>query len=260
MGVGLTGCLVGNPVRSLNVGGTLWFLRVSIIGRGDVPKYPSGRVPTFRDGRQCLWDYWWIDWHQSVLGIHLCIQHTTNSSDCPSSKPSKQFVFLNRLSNAGQSIEGCSTGIISGAFIDPVSHKILYEVGQGHTGSTTLLGKNKQAFAQGWSVNYPQAGSSGNDNSLCAQVLFCQVESNKDSTSSPCFSYTIMTFSNDQNDGFQVAQHVLSDEVRYNATSTTAAAATYIAWVEVIQHSIEKHSICIYYWRGLETASSGATS
>jgi hypothetical protein len=42
--------LADSPVRSLRVGGTLRYLCVSIIGRGDVRKYPSRRVPTRETG------------------------------------------------------------------------------------------------------------------------------------------------------------------------------------------------------------------
>lgn len=35
-----------SPVRSLHVGGTLRYLLVVILRRGDLRKYPSGRVPT----------------------------------------------------------------------------------------------------------------------------------------------------------------------------------------------------------------------
>ena len=46
MGAEMAGWLFLSPVRSLQLGGTLRYLRVSILGRGDVRKYPSGRVPT----------------------------------------------------------------------------------------------------------------------------------------------------------------------------------------------------------------------
>ena len=46
MGADGASWLAGSPVSSLHVGGTLLYLRVVILGRGDLRKYPSGRVPT----------------------------------------------------------------------------------------------------------------------------------------------------------------------------------------------------------------------
>jgi hypothetical protein len=44
---------VGSPVMSLHLGGTLQYLLVVILGRGDLRKYPFERVPTSSWGYDC---------------------------------------------------------------------------------------------------------------------------------------------------------------------------------------------------------------
>jgi hypothetical protein len=102
-------------------------------------------------------------------------------------------IFHLKISNADQSIQGGSKGIITGVFIDPVSHEILYEVPRDGAGSATLLCRDELAFAPECSVKYSRSWLFDNDNSLCAQVLLCRANSNRDSSSSssPHFSYTM---------------------------------------------------------------------
>jgi hypothetical protein len=88
-----------------------------------------------------------------------------------------------------------------------------------------LLSRDELAFAPGCFVKYSRSGPFDDGNSLRAQVLLCQAVTNQDSSSSSRFSYTIMTFSNDQSNGFKVVKGVLSDEISYNTTSKTATAA-----------------------------------
>lgn len=134
-------------------------------------------------------------------------------------------MFDLKTAGTDEHIQEGKAGRVTGAYINPTDHGILYEIkrdSQGGSKSKVLICKDDLAFAPGCPITYSESGSF--EDFLYGKVLFCQTAATSEASSNRAanFSYTIMTFSNDQPDEFKIVKDTTPNQIRYNDTASTS--------------------------------------
>eukprot|EP00956_Cyclotella_meneghiniana_P028708 scaffold67753_cov66-Cyclotella_meneghiniana.AAC.1 len=103
---------------------------------------------------------------------------TSNQANGLAFPVSCHVIFDLKLSGCDNAIVSGRMSIFAGAYINSLSHEILFEVNQATT--LTFVKKDELAFAPSCPIKYSSACSFDNGDCLCGKVVVCNTTSNQD--------------------------------------------------------------------------------